>query len=143
MQNLPTWANFNPLKGILWGTPTGSGTYNNIIISTTDGTYSSALPPFSITVTGPPSSATASGTVSWTAPTRNTDGSALTDLMGVRIYYGTSAMNLNQAVQAPSTTPASCLIGSLTSGTWYFGATAYNAAGQESALSPIVGLTIP
>jgi len=30
-------------------------------------------------------------TIAWSAPTDNTDGSALTNLAGYNIYYGTSA----------------------------------------------------
>jgi hypothetical protein len=47
---------------------------------------------------------------SWTAPTTNTDGSPLTDLVSYRVYYGTSASpcpsgtfhQLASAVSAPS-----------------------------------------
>src|SRR5438552_19203542 len=42
---------------------------------------------------------------SWTAPTKNTDGSALTDLAAYRVYYGTSASPCPRGtfVQVPST----------------------------------------
>src|SRR5262245_39192746 len=36
-----------------------------------------------------------STTVTWTAPTLNTDGSALTDIAGYRVLYGTSPANLS------------------------------------------------
>src|SRR5690242_6265952 len=47
-------------------------------------------------------------TIRWTAPTKNTDGSTLTDLKGFKIVYGQSATNLNlsQSVSGASTTSA-------------------------------------
>src|ERR1700681_4629171 len=42
---------------------------------------------------------TGMATVSWQAPTTNTDGAALTDLSGYRIYYGISATDMSQTVQ--------------------------------------------
>jgi len=78
-----------------------------------------------------------------TAPTQNTDGSALTDLAGFRIYYGTSPSNLTQLAQLTGTTLTSYTVNSLASGTWYFGATAYTTTGMESALSATASKTIP
>ena len=48
------------------------------------------------TASGGPGSAT----LSWEAPTTNTNGTALTDLAGYRIYYGPSAEQLDQSVDA-------------------------------------------
>ena len=45
-----------------------------------------SLPAFSITVT---QVGLGSMSLSWTPPTQNTDGSALTDLAGYKLYYGT------------------------------------------------------
>jgi len=45
------------------------------------------------------SSVLGNATISWTPPTQNVDGTALTDLAGYKIYYGTSASALNQAIQ--------------------------------------------
>lgn len=51
--NLPGWAAFNTSTGALTGTPQAGdvGTYNNIIISVSDGSLSDALPGFQIEVT--------------------------------------------------------------------------------------------
>jgi hypothetical protein len=96
VQNKPAWANFSIASGLLSGTPTSTqtGTFGNIVISVSDGQASSALPAFGITVTAPINT-TGSATVSLTPPAQNTDGSPLTDLAGMRVYYGTSSSSLN------------------------------------------------
>lgn len=144
VQNKPAWASFSIVNGLLSGTPTSSqaGTYANVVISTSDGQHASALPAFSINVTTAPA-ITGTALLDLTVPTQNTDGSALTDLAGVRIYYGTSPTNLAQVVQLASATVSSYTVSNLTSGTWYFGATAYTSSGTESTLSPIVSKSIP
>lgn len=143
VQNKPAWATFSIASGQLSGTPTSAqtGTYSNIVLSVSDGQASSALPAFSITVT--PAAATGgSATVNMTAPTQNTDGSPLTDLAGMKVYYGTSPTTLTQQVQLPS--PArTTTVSNLSSGTWYFGATAYTTSGTESAMTPVASLTLP
>ena len=52
IDNLPAWADFDPLTGELSGTPADGdiGTYVGIVITVSDGTGSSALPSFDITV---------------------------------------------------------------------------------------------
>ena len=144
VQNKPAWATFSIVNGLLSGTPGSSqaGTYANVVISASDGQRSSALPAFSINVTSAPA-VTGTALLDLTVPTQNTDGSALTDLAGVRIYYGTSPANLAQVVQLAGATVSSYTVSNLTSGTWYFGATAYTSSGTESALSPIVSKSIP
>ena len=143
VQNKPIWANFSIASGLLSGTPasTQTGTYGNIIVSVSDGVASSALTPFSVTVTAP-APTTGSATAYLTAPTQNTDGSALTDLAGMRIYYGTSPSGLTQVVQVPGSVSTTYVINNLASGTWYFGATAYDSVGTESAMSALSSKTI-
>ncbi len=50
--NLPHWASFNPSTGAITGTPANSdvGTYNNIVLSVSDGTTTTMLGSFNITV---------------------------------------------------------------------------------------------
>ncbi|MCR6653487.1 MAG: tandem-95 repeat protein [Cellvibrionaceae bacterium] len=50
--NLPSWASFDPATGAITGTPGNSdvGTYNNIVISVSDGLSTTTLGSFSITV---------------------------------------------------------------------------------------------
>ena len=142
IQNPPSWASFNTQSGNLSGTPGSgdAGTYSNIIISVCDGTSTASLPAFSIIVT---QVANGSATVSWSAPTQNTDGSALTNLAGFNIYYGTSASNLNQSVQIANPGLTTYALGNLAPGAWYFAVNAYTTAGAESALSSIASKTIP
>jgi len=143
VQNKPSWANFSIATGLLSGTPTSTqtGTYGNIVISVSDGQAASALPAFGVTVTAPAGS-TGIATVTVTPPTRNSDGSVLTNLAGMRIHYGTSPSGLTQQVQLVSTTPTTYTLNNLASGTWYFGATAYTATGAESAMSAVASLTL-
>jgi hypothetical protein len=134
IQGKPSWASFNASNGQLTGTPTAAnaGTYSNIVISVTDGTASASLAAFTITV-NQVSNGTA--TLDWTSVTLNTNGSALTDLAGYRVHYGTSATNLSQVVQIANASVTTYLVSNLTSGTWYFGVTAYASDGSESAMS--------
>ena len=88
----------------------------------------------------PPTSGTA--TLSWLAPTTNTDGAPLTDLAGYVIYYGTSATALSGTIQLTSVGLQTYVIPNLTPGTWYFAVKAVASTGVESALSVIVTKTI-
>jgi len=139
--NRPSWASFNTGNGTLSGTPTAAqvGTYSNIVIRVSDGKTSASLPAFSIIVNAV---ANGSATVSWTPPTRNTDGSALTNLAGYRIYYGTSSNSLNRSVQVANAGLASYVVGNLSPATWYFSVRAYTAGGAESAPSNVASKTI-
>jgi len=143
VQNKPAWATFSIATGLLEGTPssTQTGAYDDVIISASNGQYSSALPAFDVTVTGSTSS-TASAVIDWIPPTKNTNGSPLTDLAGVRIYYGTSAANLSHMVQISSSTQTSYTLGNLTAGTWYFGGVSYTTTGAQSAMSHVVSMSV-
>ena len=142
VKNKPAWAAFSISNGSLSGTPTSSqtGTYSNIVVSASDGVASSALPAFAIKVT---SGTTGSATLEWTDPTQNTNGSKLTNLAGIHIYYGNSASSLTHKVTVADTSETSYTITGLASGTWYFGATAYNTSGVESAMSGLGHKVIP
>ena len=89
-----------------------------------------------------PSSAVGAATVSWEAPTTNTDGSPLMDLAGYRIYYGSSPENLGHTVQINTIGLQTYVIDDLEPGTWYFAVRALAANGAESNLSEIVVKTI-
>lgn len=139
VQNKPSWSSFSISTGVLSGTPTSTqtGTYSNIIISASDGQAGAALAPFSIKVNAAGSSSAGSATLSWLNPTKNTNGSTLTNFAGVRIYYGTSSGSLTHMVQIAGSSTTTYTISNLASGTWYFGATAYNTSGVESAMSTV------
>jgi hypothetical protein len=139
--NAPSWATFSTATGELSGTPTAAdvGTYSNITISVSDGKTTAALPSFPIAVT---QSANASVTLSWTAPTENTNGTPLTNLAGYWIYYGTSADAMTKSVQIANPGVDTYVISNLSPGTWYFSMTAYSTADVQSANSAVASHVI-
>lgn len=77
----------------------------------------------------------ATATLTWTAPTQNTDGTPLTDLTGFWVHYGATSGNYSVSVQYPDPNQTTAVITPLTPGMWFFVATAYNALGIESDFS--------
>ena len=136
ISNRPSWATFNTSTGQLSGTPTALhvGSYGNIVISVSDGTSSAALPAFAISVVDVSNSG---AELSWTPPTQNTDGSALTNLAGYRISYGTSPTALTQRVQVANVGITRYTIDNLSPGTYYFAVSAYASNGTESENSNV------
>jgi Putative Ig domain len=141
IQNKPAWAAFDPATGRLSGMPdlASVGNYRDITISVSDGSASVALPVFSIDVT---QIALGNATLSWAAPTQNTDGSPLTDLAGYRIYFGTSAANLSQSVAVDSPGVVTYAVNNLSPATWYFSVKAYTASNVESDFSQVASKRI-
>ncbi len=80
-----------------------------------------------------PDAFSASATLSWDAPTTNTDGSPLADLAGYKLYYGTSSGSYSQTINVGTT--SSYTVTGLLGGTYYFAVTAYDSEGNESAYS--------
>jgi hypothetical protein len=146
--NAPAWATLNATTGQLSGSPkvTDTGTTMNIVITAADGSATASLPAFSITVTGTAATNPGSGSaiVKWVAPTENSNGSALTNLAGYTVYYGTDASTLSQAQSVQVSNPAalSYTVTGLTSGTWYFAVASYTTSGQASSLSAVSSKTI-
>ncbi|HEY0342891.1 MAG TPA: fibronectin type III domain-containing protein, partial [Steroidobacteraceae bacterium] len=101
-----------------------------------------SLAAFSITVTATPVTPGGTATVSWVAPTENVNGSALTDLAGYNVYYGTNSASLSQKAEVSNAGATGYVVSGLTSGTWYFAVTSYTAGGVESARSPLSSKTI-
>ncbi len=134
ISNKPAWATFEASTGMLYGTPTAAnvGTYSNIVITVSDGQLSAQLAAFSITVSPAP---TKSVTLTWSVPTRNTDGSSLGDLAGFKVYYGTASGQYATTLSLPNATLSSVVIEGLTTGTWYFSIKSINTSGVESAYS--------
>lgn len=134
--NRPSWATFSTSTGQLSGTPSASqvGTYGNIVISVSDGKATASLPAFSIAVVDV---SNGGATLTWSAPTTNTDGTTLTNLAGYRIAYGTSASALTQTVQVSNPSVTNYTISNLSPGTYYFSVRAYTSNGTESANSNV------
>jgi Putative Ig domain len=135
IQNKPGWATFDTSTGTLYGTPaeTDVGNYTSILISVSDGTGTSSLPAFTITVALP---VTRTATLNWTPPTQNIDGSPITNLAGYKVMYGSSPGQYSQALNVPVATMTSVAIEALEAGrTWYFTVKAVNTSGVESDFS--------
>lgn len=139
VQNLPTWATLNPATGKLSGTPTQTGQSANIIISVSDGKATTKLPAFAVNVAP---MILGSATVRWSAPSTNTDGSALQNLAGFRVLYGTDPNQLTQKLELPGASLRSVQIEELKPGTYYFAVKAYNTTAKESTAAPVVWKTI-
>jgi len=140
-RNLPGWASLDEATGRISGRPTSAdvGSYSGITITVSDGQTSASLAAFSITVSDV---AMGSATVSWTPPTENTDGSALTNLSGYEVRYGRDAEALDQSISLDNPSLSSYLVENLSEGTWYFAVMAVNAQGATSALSNLASKTI-
>lgn len=91
-----------------------------------------------------PTMATAGeATITCTKPTKNTDGTTLTDLGGLRYLWGPSFEELNSGTYVDGATlPCEYKVTGLTSGTWYFAVIAYKTNGMESALSNVVSKVV-
>jgi Fibronectin type III domain len=137
IQNKPAWATFDTVSGAPAGTPTAAdaGTYADIVISVTDGTTSASLPAFTLTVQQISNGAV---TLDWTPPTQNTDGTVLSNLGGYRVHYGMTEENLTQSVDLKNAGLTNYVVSNLSTGTWYFGVSAYSTTGVESSMSGVV-----
>jgi hypothetical protein len=138
--SLPSWATFNIVNGSVSGTPgTGDvGTYANIVISVSDGTATVALPSFSITVSMP-AQGTGVAMLSWAAPGLFSDGTPLlpTDLIGYRVYHGSSASSLSPYHDIDGALSTSYEAGQLGAGDHCFAVTAVTIANIESPMSAV------
>jgi hypothetical protein len=139
--NLPDWASLQSATGRMSGTPVAAdvGNSSGITILVSDGSVTTSLAPFSISVT---QIGSGSATVSWIPPVENEDGSALTNLAGYRLRYGRSNTDLDQAVPINNPGINSYVIDNLSPGTWFFGVIAVNSVGTESTLSNLASKTI-
>jgi hypothetical protein len=81
-------------------------------------------------------------TLSWSAPTENTNGSALTNLTGYIIYYGPSASAMTQTIDINTVGMLTYVVDNLSAGTWYFQIVEVNAAGVQSNPSVTVSVSI-
>ena len=141
ISNKPAWASFDVTNGTLYGTPSNAGTFNNVVISVSDGQAVAALTAFAITVTA---TSTRSVTLSWNPPTTNVDGTPLTTLSGFRVYYGTAPGQYGQTLPVPGPTLRSAVIEGLGTGrTWYFAVKAVADGGVESDYSREVSKSLP
>lgn len=78
--------------------------------------------------------------LSWYAPTRNEDGTQLTDLSGYKIYYGTSSNNYTHHIDTGNVTAVT--ISNLAPGMYYFALAAYDQSGNESDYSREISMYV-
>jgi hypothetical protein len=95
-----------------------------------------------VTIKGDAATTTGTATLSWTAPTLNTNGLPITDLAGYNLYYGTSSTAMTNVIAVNNPAAGSYVITNLAPGTWYFAVVAYNSQAKESTFSAIVSKTI-
>ncbi len=82
-------------------------------------------------------------TLSWLPPTKNTDGSTLTDLSGYKIFYGTSPDALTKRIDLKNAGLTSYVIENLAVGRdYYFAITAINSSDLQSEFSNIANETV-
>lgn len=81
-------------------------------------------------------------TLSWTPPTENTDGSALTNLSGYEIHYGKQSGHYDQTVTVNNAGLTRYVVESLEPGKYFFVLTALTSKGAKSNFSGEVSKTL-
>ena len=82
------------------------------------------------------SGSTGTLTVTWHPPTRNTDGTPLTNLAGYTLLYGTASKAYSTAISIDDPTTTRYAVSGLRPGTtYYFALSAINSTGRHSVLS--------
>jgi len=80
--------------------------------------------------------------LTWTPPTKNTDGSQLTDLAAYKIYYGLSQGDYPNEIRIDNPGISTYVIDNLNPNTYYFVSTSINSAEVESDFSNVATKTI-
>lgn len=138
VENKPAWAVFNTETGEISGQPSVVGTYENIVVSVSDGIESVSLPSFNIEVVAN----TKSVTIEWQAPTQDTNGANLTGLQGFKVLYGKVAGNPDNVVEVNNVSQSSLELSDLEVGEYFFYMTAIDTQGRESARSQAYNLIV-
>ena len=88
-------------------------------------------------LSGDPGAASPGGqlTVTWSPPTRNTDGTPLKNLAGYTLLYGTASKTYSTAISIDDATATRYVVRGLPQGTYYFALSAINSTGRHSVLS--------
>jgi hypothetical protein len=139
----PKWATFSATTGRLSGTPSSAdvGVDQNITVQVSNSNATTELPAFSITVVAAGSS-TGTATLSWVAPTQNTDGSVLTNLSGYVIHYGSVSKNYTSSVTVANPGLTTYVVEDLPAGRYFFSMTSTASNGTQSNLSAEATVTI-
>jgi hypothetical protein len=116
------------------------GSSNSSIPSSLVGTAAPSSPAPSSPL---PTASMGNATLSWSAPSENTNGSALTDLGGFKISYGTEPTQLTNTIALTNPGLVTYVVTELPIGTtYYFAVIAVTTSGVESAPSETVSRTI-
>jgi hypothetical protein len=122
--------------GVTTATATAStGASTGSTTGSTSGSGSSSKPPVQTGSAGV-------ATLDWTPPTENTDGTALTNLAGYTVYYGTSPDSLTKSIKVSNPGLTAFTVTDLPAGTWYFAVTSYSSTGVESGRTGTVSAKI-
>jgi hypothetical protein len=97
-----------------------------------DGFVSDSLAAFTISVT---QSADGNITLSWVAPSENSDGSALVDLAGYTIHYGKRSGSYDTEIRIDNPSVTTYVVDQFSPDTYYFATTAFNSQGVDSPYS--------
>ena len=94
--------------------------------------------------TPPATASDKSTTLSWSPPTRNSDGTSLSNLAGYTLHYGTESEDYTGSIEITSPTATSYVVSNsnFPPGTYYFTITAYNAQQVSSSMSGEVSVTV-
>ncbi|MEJ2456067.1 MAG: putative Ig domain-containing protein [Candidatus Thiodiazotropha sp.] len=145
VNNLPSWASFDSATGRVSGTPQESdvGVYSNIQIAVSDGSDTTSLSAFSITVN---TSTVVLGSISldWTPPATRTDATVLdvSEIGGYVVYLGTSVDSLQEVVDITDSSITTYTIDELEPGTYYVALKIYDVDGNFSGLSNTVSIEV-
>lgn len=104
------------------------------------GTAGCSNPAASLTATEP--DAGGSVTLSWRAPTANTNGTPIDGLAGYMIEYGPDPSLLSRSVKIPNLTVNTYTMQNLSPGVWYFSVRAFTSAGIQGARSRVVRVNV-
>jgi len=92
--------------------------------------------------TGAQTAQAAQASLSWNAPSTNSNGTPITDLAGYKLYVGNASRSYQQKLDMGKVT--NYAVANLADGsTYYFAVTAYNSAGVESPYSAEVSKAFP
>jgi hypothetical protein len=83
-------------------------------------------------------------TLSWSPPTQNSNGTALTNLAGYTLHYGTTSEDYTGSIEITNPAATSYVVSDsdFPPGTYYFAISAYNAQQVSSSFSGEVAVTL-
>jgi hypothetical protein len=125
------------------GTTSASSTTSSSGTSSSGTSSSGTTPSSSAAAPSPAATAPVTAvTLSWAAPTENTDGTPLLNLQGYKVLYGTAPEIYTSTINIANPGLTTYVVDNLAPGTYYFAIEAYNSSGLASSLSAQVSATV-